>query len=75
MEVKGQRYLLENRCPHAGHPLTESSLEGENIRCPLHGICFSLCDGNAINGSGVAGKMQLTFYPLIYRDNIVGVDL
>ena len=75
MEESSGRYLLENRCPHAGSPLHEAALQGDNLRCPQHGICFNLQSGKAVNAENFAGDMKLVFLKLVYRDNIVGVEL
>ena len=75
IEEDGQRYLLENSCPHAGHPLHEATLQEGCLRCPLHGICFNLKSGRAINAENISGEMKLVFFKLVYRDNIIGVDL
>ena len=48
-KASGQVYAFSNTCPHAGGPLSESSLEvGEDnviVRCPYHGWDFDLKDG------------------------------
>jgi nitrite reductase/ring-hydroxylating ferredoxin subunit len=38
-------YVLENRCPHAGTPLTSGSLRGFVLECPLHGGTLDVRDG------------------------------
>lgn len=75
MEVNGHRYLLENRCPHAGHPLLESTVEGDWIRCPLHGICFHLLDGKTDSQEASMVGKQLSFFRIAYQDDQLGVDL
>jgi nitrite reductase/ring-hydroxylating ferredoxin subunit/uncharacterized membrane protein len=37
-------------CPHLGGPLAEGELEGNSVRCPWHGSCFSLEDGRVLRG-------------------------
>jgi nitrite reductase/ring-hydroxylating ferredoxin subunit len=44
-KVDGQLHAVENACPHAGAALSEGELEGQIIRCPLHGWEFDLSDG------------------------------
>ena len=74
LETDGRRYLIENRCPHAGRPLHEASLQQSHLTCPQHGICFSLLSGRPVT-KNVDPDMKLAFYKLVYRDNMIGVDL
>lgn len=41
----GSIRALENRCPHAGAPLSEGFIEGTNITCSWHGWSFALDTG------------------------------
>jgi 3-phenylpropionate/trans-cinnamate dioxygenase ferredoxin subunit len=68
----GQLYLIANRCPHRQVPLTQATITKRGLRCPQHGIEFSLQTGQPLNSNDCGG---LTFYPLIYQDNTVGVDV
>jgi nitrite reductase/ring-hydroxylating ferredoxin subunit/uncharacterized membrane protein len=43
-------YALYERCAHMSGPLAEGSVEGNAIRCPWHGSCFSLEDGSVLEG-------------------------
>ena len=38
-------FAMENRCPHAGAPLSEGFVEGPNITCSWHGWSFDLASG------------------------------
>lgn len=38
-------YAMENRCPHAGDPLSEGDLEGPVVTCPSHGWQFDVRTG------------------------------
>lgn len=46
----GKIYALDPVCPHAGGPLTEGGVHGQNVMCPWHGWEFNLqtgiCDFN-----------------------------
>ena len=33
----GQFYAIDDTCPHADGPLSEGSIEGEEVECPWHG--------------------------------------
>lgn len=41
----GTLYALDNTCPHAGGPLAEGAVEGEQVECPWHGAQFNLKTG------------------------------
>ena len=43
--VDGEIHALENRCPHAGDPLSEGSLDGAILTCAAHGWCFDVRTG------------------------------
>ena len=42
-----QFYALDDTCPHAGGPLSEGSIEGEDVECPWHGSRFNIKTGEA----------------------------
>jgi 3-phenylpropionate/trans-cinnamate dioxygenase ferredoxin subunit len=67
-----QSYLLENRCPHADAPLTFATVSGDIIRCPMHGIEFSLKTG-APHRSGC--KQGLSKLMPAYEGQTIGVYL
>jgi nitrite reductase/ring-hydroxylating ferredoxin subunit len=39
-------HAMENRCPHAGDPLSEGHLEGHVLVCPSHGWAFDVRTGH-----------------------------
>ena len=43
--VGGTLYALDNICPHAGGPLAQGTVQGEQVECPWHGACFNLKTG------------------------------
>jgi nitrite reductase/ring-hydroxylating ferredoxin subunit len=43
--VAGTFYASHNQCTHAGAPLNEGELEGNQVICPWHGSCFDVRDG------------------------------
>ncbi len=74
LQEEGRTYLLVNRCPHMEAPLHKASVQGEVLRCPVHGIEFDLQSGQALNGpEGCVGP--LAFVPIVYEGNTLGVDL
>lgn len=75
IEYNGKRLLFDNACPHAAHPLSSGTIENDVIRCPLHGIAFSLKTGQAENVENFSAKQCIRFYSFAYRDNVIGVEL
>jgi nitrite reductase/ring-hydroxylating ferredoxin subunit len=69
---EGQTYLIENLCPHMEAPLTFATIAGDYIRCPMHGIEFSLRTGSP-HMSGC--KNGLTKLMPAYEGQTVGVVL
>jgi len=43
--VGEELFALENSCPHAGHPLSEGTLDGSVVTCTAHGWDFDLRTG------------------------------
>ena len=41
----GRFYALDDVCPHADGPLSEGSIEGEDVECPWHGSRFNVKSG------------------------------
>ena len=37
-------------CPHAGGPLDQGTIEGDQVTCPWHGSAFCLSDGKVLRG-------------------------
>jgi pyruvate oxidase len=49
---------LEDRCPHAGGPLAEGSIEDGRLVCPWHGREFDLATGQC-EGSRAVGVCRV----------------
>jgi nitrite reductase/ring-hydroxylating ferredoxin subunit len=71
IQSEGQRYLIINQCPHQQAPLNRATLEGNKLRCPLHGMQFDLVTGSTPDGC----TAQLQFLPLKYEGSTIGVEL
>jgi len=50
VRLNGRIRAIGAVCSHAGGPLDEGTLEGQNIVCPWHGSRFSLIDGTVKAG-------------------------
>lgn len=74
LQIDGERYLLESYCPHRGHPLSESDIQGLQLHCPLHGYQFSIISGELLHATEERCR-GLKTYELVYQHNEVGVML
>jgi len=45
---KDKVFAIEDKCPHAGGPLSEGIVHGNCVTCPLHNWVISLEDGKAM---------------------------
>lgn len=46
-------FAISATCPHAGGPLNEGTLQGDQVECPWHGSRFCLRDGRVLTGPAV----------------------
>jgi nitrite reductase/ring-hydroxylating ferredoxin subunit len=53
--VDGELYAFEDVCTHAFAHLSEGGLEGDRIKCPLHGAKFDVKTGAAKSLPAVKG--------------------
>ncbi len=53
--VDGKFYCIDNTCPHRQGPLGEGTLEGMDVRCPLHGSKFNIKTGAVDNPPAKTG--------------------
>lgn len=70
VQNQGKLYGYKNYCPHQGAPLTFGAINNGAIRCPLHGLEYSLEDGHPINGN--TGPLEPV--TLVYEGNQVGIE-
>jgi NAD(P)H-dependent nitrite reductase small subunit len=64
-------YAIENLCPHQHIPvLSEGSLDGTVLTCPMHGWRYDLSTGACVHASG-----RVRTYPVEIRDGDVYVDI
>jgi toluene monooxygenase system ferredoxin subunit len=72
INVDGDVHAFFDRCPHAGTPLSQGSLEGRVLTCPTHLWQFDVVDG----GAGVNPKnCRLLSYPVRIEDGKVLVRI
>ncbi|TWI53481.1 nitrite reductase/ring-hydroxylating ferredoxin subunit [Pseudomonas duriflava] len=69
--VDGRPVLIEAQCPHQGASLEKGTLAERAIRCPQHGILFSLDSGKALN----AHCPSLRVLDIAYDQDLIGIDV
>jgi nitrite reductase/ring-hydroxylating ferredoxin subunit len=47
-------FALDNVCTHAEARMSEGSLRGTRLTCPLHGASFSVTDGSVLAGPAIS---------------------
>ncbi|HAB09925.1 MAG: Rieske 2Fe-2S domain-containing protein [Alloalcanivorax venustensis] len=66
----GATWLVQRRCPHGEFPLERASVRGEVLRCPGHGLEFSLSSGQCRGAQGYCLKR----YRIDYDGLWIGVS-
>lgn len=69
--VDGALFAIDNLCPHAGGPLAEGAVQGEQVECPWHGACFNLKTGKS--SSPLADDVSA--YPVRVSGSDIEVEL
>lgn len=70
---EGETYAVDARCPHDGSSLARGRIAAGCIRCPKHGIQFSLASGRAQGGDAVASVPSLGCLPVVAEGDQIGV--
>ena len=78
VEVEGKRialfnlggnfYAIDDTCTHKGGPLSEGSVEGEEIECPWHGAMFDVRTGEVVGPPAQRAVMR-------YGVRVTGTDV
>ena len=69
--VDGTVHCLEGICPHAGGPLGEGTLNGNNLVCPWHEYEFDCRTG--VND--VDEDMQVQTYAVVVQDGDILIEV
>ncbi|MYM62201.1 Rieske (2Fe-2S) protein [Pseudomaricurvus sp. HS19] len=72
LQEEGRVHIVSNQCTHMNAPLHNGTVTQGYLRCPLHGLEFSLDSGEP----RVSGCMQaLQVYRPVYEGNTIGIDV
>lgn len=56
--VNGSFFAIPNYCTHANGELSQGTLEGDVVTCPLHGSQFDVTNGKSLRGPKI-GLLRL----------------
>jgi 3-phenylpropionate/trans-cinnamate dioxygenase ferredoxin component len=70
--VKGNFFAISDVCTHAEGSLSEGTVEGEIVECPLHGATFDLRTGEALTPPAVE---PVQTFPVITQGDEIYVDV
>lgn len=72
INIEGELYAFENRCPHMGYPLYFGRLEGKVLTCGFHYAKFDLATGKSL---GSVTDKSLKKFKIRIQNTIVEVEL
>lgn len=73
VQQQGVVSIVENRCPHMDAPLDFGKIHNGNIRCPLHGMEFSLTSGAGIGPAACTGGLKN--FQAVIVDGVIGINI
>ncbi len=78
--VGGIVFAVDDRCPHEGGSLSRGLVEAGTVRCPVHGACFDLATGCALEppageAMGPPVDRGVRTFPVTLVDDAIHVDL
>ena len=73
--VNGKFHAISNPCTHKGGSLSEGSLVGNIVTCPLHGSTFDVTTGKSIIGSKGSFYRSSTGNATLYELKVDGEDI
>ena len=70
--VEGRFYAIDDTCTHEDASLSTGVLQGNLVRCPLHGSRFNVCTGEVLEEPA---EQNLRIYPVRVQGGRVLVNL
>lgn len=69
--IEGVLHCVEGVCPHAGGPLGQGTLNGNNLVCPWHGFEFDCRNGS----NDMDEDMRVQTYAVIVQDGDILINV
>ena len=70
--VEGSLFAISDICTHAEASLSEGTLEGEIVECPLHGATFDLRTGEALTPPAIE---PVQTFPVVTQGDEIYVEV
>ena len=71
VNVEGDVFAFEDRCPHAANPLSQGRFDGRVLTCAAHEWTFDAGGGQGINPD----RACLRAYAVLVHDDVIYVNL
>lgn len=68
----GHYYAMDDRCSHAGGPLSDGDVSDGEVSCPWHGAIFELKTGKVRGGPA---QKDLNIYPVKIEGNQIQIEI
>ena len=72
INLDGEFYAFDNRCPHMGYPLFFGSLKGDTLTCGFHSAKFNVRTGESV---GAVTSERLTTFPVMIQNSSVVIEI
>jgi len=72
INVEGELFAIENRCPHMGYPLFFGSLEGDVLICGFHSTKFNVRTGKSL---GPVTSERLKTFPVKIQNSSIFIEV
>lgn len=70
--IDGKYYAIDDTCTHSGGSLAEGDVQGNVVKCPLHGAEFDVTTGEVLGPPAPSG---VTCYKVRVEGNEIAIDL
>lgn len=70
--LDGEYFAIDEYCPHAGGPLSEGYISGEEVECPWHNAAFNIKTGECTSPPSPCG---VTSYPVKIEGEDISVEV
>lgn len=70
--LDGEFFAIDEYCPHAGGPLSEGYVSGDEVECPWHNAAFKIKTGECTSPPSPCG---VTSYPVHIEGDDIKVEV